>query len=69
LKLKELLFHLDDFDDPEMEVQIRIWISPETEEDELPLSDFIGEYCQITGEKDILVEYGKLTIVADWTPE
>jgi hypothetical protein len=67
MKLRELKEHLEGLD-PEMEVQIRIY-TPDVEEDEMPLSEFIGEYCEVTDERNVSVEYGKLTIIGDWNPE
>ena len=62
--LKELLRLLDGYD-PEMEVQVRV--APATDGDYTgSVDEFFGEYCEVTDERNILVEYGKLTIVADY---
>jgi len=62
--LKELLRLLDGYD-PEMEVQVRV--APATDGDYIgSVDEFFGEYCEVTDERNILVEYGKLTIVADY---
>jgi len=59
--------------DDSMELQIRI--NPANEqalEDiaiEEPLEEFFGEYCDVTDERSVLVENGKLTIIGDWLPE
>ena len=62
--LKELLRLLDGYD-PEMEVQVRV--APATDGDYIgSVDEFFGEYCEVTDERNIFVEYGKLTIVADY---
>ena len=62
--LKELLELLDGYD-PEMEVQVRV--APATDGDYIgSVNEFFGEICHITDERNILVEYGNLMIVADF---
>jgi hypothetical protein len=64
MKVGKLIFLLEDYDS-EMEVQVRV--SPATDGDySEAVDDFFGEYCEVTDERNILVEYGKLTIVADY---
>ena len=67
MKVRELISELQE-SDTGMEVQIRVNIDDPEFNDELDLSEWAGEYCNLTNEKSVLVEYGKLTLVADWQP-
>jgi hypothetical protein len=67
MKVKELLEALADYDQ-EMEVQVRV--TPVDDGDYVgSVNEFFGDYCDVTDERNILVEYGKLTIVADYDDE
>jgi hypothetical protein len=69
VKVKELAAALDGYD-PEMEVQIRINITDTSEDvvsESMTVDELDGEYCAVTDERSVLVEYGKLTIIGDWT--
>lgn len=65
VKVKELADAIDGYD-PEMEVAVRV--SPATDDGDYSesLDQFFGEYCEVTDERSVLVEYGKLVIVADY---
>lgn len=68
MKLKELLEHLEGTD-PEIEVVIRVAI-PEPPEEYVDMSEADmcatdGDYLDITDERSITIEYGKLTIIGD----
>jgi hypothetical protein len=67
MKVGKLIFLLEDYDS-EMEIQVRV--SPATDGDYIgSVNEFFGDYCEVTDERNILVEYGKLTIVADYDDE
>lgn len=63
MKIKELMFHLEDRD-PNMEVKVRLGPFPDIPEQEI-LSELDGGYLEIEGERSFLVEYGALTILVD----
>jgi hypothetical protein len=67
LTVRELLESISGYD-PDMEVQVRIACSTDDATDEL-LAEWFGEYCEVTDERSVLVEYGKLTIIGDWEAE
>jgi hypothetical protein len=69
--LGELKEALDGYDDT-LEVQVRVSISDDAdaadEASRTSLDEWSGEYCDVTDERSVLIEYAKLTIVADWQP-
>lgn len=67
MKIKQLKELLDYWDD-DTDVEIRIALEGE-DTFGTNLEEFFGEYCQITDERSVLFENGRLVIVGDWSPD
>jgi hypothetical protein len=67
VQLKDFLKAMEGLD-PEMEVVVRISVDDELNGD-VTVDDIVGEYAQVTDDRNVMVEYGRLVVVGDLSPE